>query len=76
MSRMTYVLHVFSQEPSKSSQVPDDEREFLDTLLIMLETKNLEHMFGGTYDHKLLGHCAKGPSGGPKANQRSPLQEL
>ena len=50
MSRMTPFLHVFSQEPSKSSQVSDDD-EVLDTLVIMLKTQNLAHMFGGTCDH-------------------------
>ena len=54
----------------------DDDGEVLDTLLIILETQNLAHMFGGTCDHKLLGHWAEGPSAGPKAHQRTPQQEV
>ena len=69
MSRMTHVLHVFSQEPSKSSQISDDD-EVLDRLLIMLETQNLVHMFGGTCDHKLLCHWAEGPPNMPSAGAR------
>ena len=54
----------------------DNDGEVLDTLLIMLETQSMAHMFGGTCDHKLLDHWAEGPSGGLKAYQRSPPQEL
>ena len=45
-----------------------DDDDVLDTLLSMLETQNLGHMFGGTWDHKLLGHWDKGPRFGPKAH--------
>ena len=55
----------------KVLQVSDDDGEVLDTLLIMLETQYLVHLFGGTFDDKLLGQ-----SGWPKAHQRSPPQEL
>ena len=40
----------------KGTQVTDDDVEVLDTLLVMLETKNFAHMFGGTCDEELLGH--------------------
>ena len=32
------------------------DREALNTLLILLDSLNLAHMFGDTYDHALLGH--------------------
>ena len=38
-SRMTHVLHVTNQEPSKSFQVTDDDGEVLDRLLIMPDSK-------------------------------------
>ena len=53
-------------------QVIDDDGGALDTLLIILE---IQEMFGDTYDHKLFGKWAEGPSGGPQA-YLSPLQEL
>ena len=62
MSKMTHVLHVSPLQPSKS-------------LIIMLETQNLAHMFGGTCDKKLLGHWKEGPRFGPKA-PLNPFQEL
>ena len=36
-SRMTHVLHVSDQKPSKFLKVTDDDRAVLDTLLIMLK---------------------------------------
>ena len=54
----------------QSSQVADDNGRFLNTLLIMLETQNLAHMFGGTCDHRLLGHWAKDPPKKPSAGAR------
>ena len=62
---MTNVLNVSSQEPLMSSQVTDDDGGVLGTLLIILEIQNFAHMFGGTYDHKLFGKWAEGPSGDP-----------
>ena len=47
-----------------------DDRGVLETFLIMLETLNLAHMFGGTWDHKLLGHWAEGPPKKPSAGAR------
>ena len=41
--------------------VTDDNGMVLDTLLIMVETQNLTHMFGGNCDHKILSHWAEGP---------------
>ena len=57
---MTHILHVSIQEPSVI-QVIDDDGEVLDTLLIMLDTQNSAQMFGGTCDHKLLGHWDDDP---------------
>ena len=48
----------------KVLQVIDDDVEIFATSLIMPETQNLAHMFGGTCDHNLLGHWAKGPNDG------------
>ena len=55
---------------TKILPVSNDEGEVLDKLLIMLETQNLAHMFGGTCDHKLLGQWAKGPPNNPYAGAR------
>ena len=54
----------------KVLQVTDDNGEVLDTLINMVDTPNLSHMFGGTWDHKLLGHCTENPSFGPKGHQK------
>ena len=59
MSRMTNVLHVPLQEPSKSFKSMVMMMQFLTHF--MVETLNSAHMFEGTCDHKMLGHWAKGP---------------
>ena len=59
MSWMTCVLHFSCQEPLKSTKLLI-MTEVLYTLLIMLDTKNLAHMFGVACDHDLLGRWAEG----------------
>ena len=56
----------------KFLKVTNDDGEVLNTLLVLLETQNLAHMFGGTCYHKLLGQwdkCqVKQPSTGARKN--------